>query len=106
MTTTSETLHMAETTPGDLYDYLTTLIKQAVTTYLAQEQIDFDVEQLPIDLRFSAQASFGDYSMPIMAWAGKNKLNRPGNPLPVAEALATILRAMQIPAIAEITVTK
>ena len=35
---------MAETTPGDLYDYLTTLIIQAVSTYLVQEQIDFDIE--------------------------------------------------------------
>ena len=103
MTTTSETLHMAETTPGDLYDYLTTLIKQAVSTYLVQEQIDFAIEQLPIDLRFSAQASFGDYSMPVMPWGGKQKLAR--KPLPLAEALATILRDMRTPAIQEITVT-
>jgi len=103
MTTTSETLHMAETTPGDLYEYLTTLIKQAVSTYLVQEQIDFDIEQLPIDLRFSAQASFGDYSMPVMPWGGKQKLAR--KPLPLAEALATILRDMRTPAIQEITVT-
>src|SRR5207244_7325700 len=104
MTTTSETEHMAEATPRDLHEYLTTFIKQAIVTYLTQEQIDFDVEHLPIDLRFSAQASFGDYSMPVMPWAGKNKLARP--PLPMAEALATILRDMHIPAIAEITVTK
>ncbi len=94
---------MAETTPGDLYEYLTTLIKQAVSTYLVQEQIDFDIEQLPIDLRFSAQASFGDYSMPVMPWGGKQKLAR--KPLPLAEALATILRDMRTPAIQEITVT-
>src|SRR2546425_3802953 len=104
MTTTSETLHMAETTPGDLYDYLRTFINQAIVTYLTQEQIEFDVEQLPIDLRFSAQASFGDYSMPVMSWASKNKLARP--PLLIAEALATVLREMHIPGIAEITVTK
>lgn len=103
MTTTSGALHMAEATPRDLHEYLTTFIKQAVTTYLAQEQIDFDIEQLPIDLRFSAQASFGDYSMPVMPWGGKHKLAR--RPLPLAEALATILRDMQIPAIQEITVT-
>ena len=94
---------MAETTPGDLYEYLTTLIKQAVSTYLVQEQIDFAIEQLPIDLRFSAQASFGDYSMPVMPWGGKQKLAR--KPLPLAEALATILRDMRTPAIQEITVT-
>src|SRR5207244_9616006 len=103
MTTTSETEHMAEATPRDLHEYLTTFIKQAIVTYLTQEQIDFDVEHLPIDLRFSAQASFGDYSMPVMPWAGKNKLARP--PLPLAEALATILRDMHIPAIADLTVT-
>ncbi len=94
---------MAEATPRDLHEYLTTFIKQAVATYLAQEQIAFDIEQLPIDLRFSAQASYGDYSMPVMPWGGKNKLAR--KPLPLAEALATILRDMQIPAIQEITVT-
>ncbi|GAC1346802.1 MAG: arginine--tRNA ligase [Ktedonobacteraceae bacterium] len=105
MTMTSQE-QMAEARPRDLHEYLTTFIKQAVITFLAQEKIDFDVEQLPIDLRFSAQASFGDYSMPIMAWTGKNKLNRPGKPLPIAEALATILRQMEIPAIAEISVTK
>lgn len=104
MTTTSKAEQMAEAQPRDLHKYLTTFIKQAVTSYLAQEKLDFDVEQLPIDLRFSAQASFGDYSMPVMPWAGKNKLARP--PLPMAEALATILRDMHIPAIAEITVTK
>lgn len=95
---------MNETTPKDFYEHLTTLIKQAVKTYLAHEQLSFDIEQLPIDLRFSAQASFGDYSLPMMAWAGKNKLRRP--PLQIAEALATILRDMAIPTIQEITVTK
>ena len=104
MTTTSETEHMAEATPRDLHEYLTTFIKQAIVTYLSQEQIDFDVEQLEIDLRFSAQTSFGDYSMPVMKWASKNKLGRP--PLAIAEALATVLRDMQIPGIEEITVTK
>ena len=104
MTTTSETEHMAEATPRDLHEYLTTFIKQAIVTYLSQEQIDFDAEQLEIDLRFSAQTSFGDYSMPVMKWASKNKLGRP--PLAIAEALATVLRDMQIPGIEEITVTK
>ncbi|TMB86637.1 MAG: arginine--tRNA ligase, partial [Chloroflexi bacterium] len=104
MTTTSETEHMAEATPRDLHEYLTTFIKQAIVTYLSQEQIDFDAEQLEIDLRFSAQTSFGDYSMPVMKWASKNKLGRP--PLAIAEALASVLRDMQIPGIEEITVTK
>src|SRR6266699_5588997 len=104
MTTTSEALHMAEATPRDLHEYLTTFIKQAVATYLAQEQIAFDIEQLNIDLRFSAQASFGDYSMPVMAWAAKNKLGRP--PLVIAEVIKTTLYDMHISAIQEITVTK
>ena len=104
MTTTRETEQMAEATPRDLHEYLTIFIKQAIVTYLSQEQIDFDAEQLEIDLRFSAQASFGDYSMPVMKWASKNRLGRP--PLAIAEALATVLRDMQIPGIEEITVTK
>ena len=94
---------MTNSTPGDLYAYLTTFIKQAVSTYLVQEQLDIDIEQLPIDLRFSAQASFGDFSMPVMPWGSKNKLAR--KPLSLAETLAAILRDMQIPAIQEINVT-
>src|SRR5947209_7984130 len=95
---------MSEAAPKDFQEYLTTLIKQAVQTYLAHEQRALDVEQLPIDLRVSAQASFGDYSMPVMAWAGKNKLKRP--PLQIAEALAAILRDIPLPTIGEITATK
>jgi len=104
MTTVSKEHNMAESTPRDLHEYITTFIKQALATYLSQEHIAIELEQLPIDLRFSAQASFGDYSMPVMPWASKNKLGRP--PMLIAEALATILRDMAIPAIAEITVTK
>jgi len=104
MTVTSEAQHMSESAHKDFYDYLTALIKQATTTYLAQEQIPFDVEQLPIDLRFSAQSNFGDYSMPVMSWASKNKLDRPSPQ--IAEALTTILRDMRSSAIEEITVTR
>src|SRR5436309_11885692 len=104
MTTTSKAEQMAEAQPRDLHEYLTTFIKQAITSYLAQEKLDFDVEQLPIDLRFSAQASFGDYSMPVMPWAGKNKLARP--PMQIAEGLTAALRNINTPAIQEITVTK
>jgi arginyl-tRNA synthetase len=88
----------------DFYDYLIEIIKQAVNTYLTAEQLQIDIDQLPIDLRFSAQSSFGDYSMPVMAWASKNKLGRP--PLKIAEALATILRDTRTNAIQEVTVTK
>ena len=95
---------MTELQPKDMYDYLTELVKQAVITYFEQECIKFDSAQLPIDLRVSAQTSFGDYSMPVMAWAGKNMLKRP--PLQIAEALATILRDRCLPTIQEITATK
>jgi arginyl-tRNA synthetase len=98
----SEAQRMSETTPQDSYEYLIGLARQAVSTYLTQEQIQFDASQLPIDLRVSAQATFGDYSMPVMAWAGK--LKRP--PLQIAEALASVLRDMSIPIVQEISATK
>lgn len=104
MTTTNMAEDVAETLPRDLHEYLTNGIKAAVSTYLAQEQITIDVDSLPIDLRFSAQANFGDYSMPVMSWAAKNRLGRP-KMMPTAEALATILREMHIPGLEEITVT-
>src|SRR6185312_16246990 len=104
MSITSQDHEMAETQPEDLYEYLIRLIRQAIRAYLAQEQIDFDVQQLPIDLRFSAQASFGDYSIPVMPWAGKNKLGRP--PMVIAEGLGAQLNDMHIPAIEEVTVTR
>src|SRR5713101_6726358 len=102
MTATSKAKHMEKSSAEDIHAYLITLIKQATQTYLTREQIPLDVEQLPVDLRFSAQSSFGDYSMPVMSWA--NKLTRP--PLSIAEALAAALQEMQDPAIEEITVTK
>ena len=104
MTETSKAELMTNYLAKDIHEYLTTLIKQATQIYLASEQINFDIEDLPIDLRFSAQSSFGDYSMPVMPWASKNKLGRP--PLSIAESLATVLREMHDPAIEEITVTK
>src|SRR5690242_12615233 len=103
MTVTSEAQNMSESAPKDFYDYLTALIKKAATIYLAQEEISFDAENLPIDLRFSAQSSFGDYSMPVMGWS-KNKLGRP--PLQIAEALTSILQEMSSSAIESITATK
>jgi arginyl-tRNA synthetase len=104
MTTTSEAQETAEAAPQDLYDYLCTLIREAARSYLAREQISYPVEALPIDLDFSAQASFGDYSVPLMAWAARNRLGRP--PLVIAEALAEHLRALNLPALQEITVTR
>ncbi|MGZ3617579.1 MAG: arginine--tRNA ligase [Ktedonobacteraceae bacterium] len=104
MTISSKAQLMTDTSAKDIYEYLTTLIKQATGTYLKREQIALNVEELPIDLRFSAQSSFGDYSIPIMAWSSKNKLGRP--PLLIAEQLAGEIRATQDPSIDEITVTK
>ncbi len=95
---------MAEATPRDLHEYLSLVVKQAVVTYLTQEQVDFDVEQLPIDLRFSAQPEYGDYSMPVMPWAGKKMLGRP--PMTIGEALASIIQAMQVAIIQDATVTR
>jgi len=77
MTASSKAQLMTKSSATDIYEYLTTLIKQATKSFLVREQISLDIEELPIDLRFSAQSSFGDYSMPVMPWAGKNKLGRP-----------------------------
>jgi arginyl-tRNA synthetase len=88
----------------DLHDYLVGLVEEATATYLAREQVSLDLAALPIDLRISAQASFGDYSMPVMAWAAKNKLARP--PLAIAEALAELLRGKRIPVLADVTATR
>ena len=104
MTATSKAQHMTQSSEEDIYEYLTRLIKQATRTYLAKEQVTFDVEELPVDLRFSAQSSFGDYSMPVMPWGSRNRLGRP--PLSIAEPLAAALRDINDPAIEEITVTK
>src|SRR5713226_10758181 len=104
MTETSRAEHMTKSLAKDIHEYLNTLIKQATRIYLASEQINYDIENLPIDLRFSAQSSFGDYSMPVMPWASKNALGRP--PLSIAESLANVLREMNDQAIEEITVTK
>ena len=95
---------MTKPSATDTYEYLKALIKQTTKSYLIREHISLDIEELPIDLRFSAQSSFGDYSMPVMPWAGKNKLGRP--PLSIAEQLADALREVHDPFIDEITVTK
>ena len=104
MTASSKAQLMTKSSATDIYEYLINLMKQATRTYLAREQISLDIEELPIDLRFSAQSSFGDYSMPVMPWASKNKLGR--QPLLIAEQLADVLREIHDSAIEEITVTK
>src|SRR5215467_7348192 len=100
MSLTSQAEETANVIPVDIYDYLVSLTRQATATYLAQEGITIDLEQLPINLNFSAQASFGDYSIPLMSWA--KILRRP--PMAIAQGIAAILQDMQAPAIAEINV--
>ena len=104
MTVNSKAQLMTKSSATDIYEYLTTLIKQATKSYLIQEQISLAIEELPIDLRISAQSSFGDYSMPVMPWASKNKLG--DKPISIAERLADVLRQMHDPIIDEITVTE
>lgn len=104
MTVSSKAQHMTKSSVTDIFEYLTTLIKLATNSYLNKEQISLDSEELQIDLRFSAQSSFGDYSMPVMPWARKNKLGHPA--LSIAEQLAETLRQIHEPMIDEITVTK
>src|SRR5579859_5044486 len=101
MSITSQAEETANVIPGDIYDYLVSLTRQATATYLAQEGIAIELEQLPINLSFSANASFGDYSVPLMSWA--KILKRP--PVAIAQSIAAILQDMQAPAIAEISVT-
>src|SRR5438067_13880525 len=95
MTVSSKAEHMIEPSATDLYEYLTALIKQATNSYLIQEHISLDIEELSIDLRFSAHSNFADYSTPAMPWASKNRLGRP--PLSTAEHLAEALREVQHP---------
>jgi arginyl-tRNA synthetase len=104
MTVFHEAQQMSESASQDIFDYLTELAKQAVLTYLAKEQIELDLETtpLPIDMRPSAQTSFGDYSMPVMAWS--RILKRA--PLLIAEGLAAVIREQAQPGIQEITATK
>ena len=101
MSITSQAEETANVIPTDLYDYLVSLTRQATATYLAQEGIAIELEQLPINLNLSAHANFGDYSVPLMGWA--KTLRRP--PIAIAQGIAAILQDMQAPAIAEISVT-
>jgi arginyl-tRNA synthetase len=103
MTTRNDMPSVARTEPHDIQTYLRGLIQEVTQQYLVQAGSTLGIEQLPIDLQFSAQASFGDYSMPVMAWSAKQKLARPS--MVIAEALGELLRALHSPLIAEITVT-
>ncbi len=96
-------IQTAEAAPTDLVDQLVRAIKDAATAYLKQEGIATDLERLPFDLRPSAQEDFGDYSMPLMPWAAKDRVGRP--PTVIAEGVATTLEALRMPLVAEATAT-
>src|SRR5438045_8716398 len=74
MTVSSQAEHMIEPSATDLYEYLTALIKQATNSYLIQEHISLDFEELPIVLQFSARSNCCDYSMPVLPWASNSRL--------------------------------
>ncbi len=99
---------MTQTTPdalppqGDLIERLTDLLRTAAAEYIRTEGLVADVATLPFDVRPSARVSFGDYGMPLMSWAGKQRLGRP--PLRIAEGVAERLRALNSPIIREVSV--
>ncbi|HEX8994550.1 MAG TPA: arginine--tRNA ligase [Ktedonobacterales bacterium] len=95
---------MAQTTPtkGDLIERLTGLLREAAGAFIREQGLNADVATLPFDVRPAVQASFGDYGMPLMPWAGKNRLGRP--PMQIAEGVASQLRAAQSPIIRTVTV--
>jgi arginyl-tRNA synthetase len=89
---------------ADLVERLTELLRSAAATYIRDEGLSADVASLPFDVRPTTQASFGDYGMPLMPWAGKNRLGRP--PLQIAEGMAERLRAANNPIIRDVSVVK
>lgn len=95
---------MPQTTPteGDLIVQLTGLLRDAAAEYIREAGLAADVATLPFDVRPTTQASFGDYGMPLMPWAGKNRLGRP--PMQIAEGVAAQLRAAQSPIVREVSV--
>ncbi|HEX9035507.1 MAG TPA: arginine--tRNA ligase [Ktedonobacterales bacterium] len=92
----------APANPQDFIARLTALLQEATARYIRDEGLSISVDALPFDVRSTTQASFGDYSMPLMPWAAKTRVGRP--PMVIAEALATRLRAMEQPAIRAVSV--
>lgn len=95
---------MPQSTPteGDLIESLTGLLREAAAAYIREAGLAADVATLPFDVRPTTQASFGDYGMPMMPWAGKQRLGRP--PMQIAEGVAAQLRAAAHPSIREVSV--
>lgn len=88
----------------DLIERLTALLRVAAAGYIRDEGLAVEVEALPFDVRPATQASFGDYGMPLMPWAAKNRLGRP--PMQIAEGLAERLRGAQSAIVREVNVVK
>lgn len=106
MTVFREPQQITEEISQGVIEYLTGFTQRAAVAYLTQEQTQFDaveLNQFPIDVRPSAQSSFGDYSMPVMGVWSK-KLKRA--PLQIAEGMVARLKAQSSSIIAEITATK
>jgi arginyl-tRNA synthetase len=95
---------LAASAEGDLIERLTDLLRTAAAAYIRAEGLEADVATLPFDVRPAAQASFGDYGMPLMSWAGKQRLGRP--PMQIAEGVAERLRAAHSPIIREVSVAR
>ena len=57
----------AASAQGDLIERLTDLLRTAAAAYIREEGPEADVATLPFDVRPAAQASFGDYGMPLMS---------------------------------------
>ncbi|HEX8730636.1 MAG TPA: arginine--tRNA ligase [Ktedonobacterales bacterium] len=95
---------MSQSTPsaGDLVASLTGLLREAAAVYIRAEGLAAEVATLPFDVRPTTQASFGDYGMPLMPWAGKQRLGQP--PMRIAEGVAAQLRAAAHPTIREVSV--
>lgn len=97
-----DTSAVANGAAGDLIELLTGLLREAAAAFIREAGLSADVATLPFDVRPAAQASFGDYGMPLMPWAGKNRLGRP--PMQIAEGVAAQLRAAHSPIIRAVSV--
>src|SRR6185312_1470404 len=95
---------LAASAEGDLIERLADLLHTAAAAYIRAEGLEADVATLTFDVRPAAQASFGDYGMPLMSWAGKQRLGRP--PMQIAEGVAERLRAAHSPIIREVSVAR
>lgn len=99
-----QSIQTSQASQRDLIERLTDLLRVAAAAYIRDEGLDADAEALPFDVRPTAQASFGDYGMPLMPWAAKNRLGRP--PMQIAEGIAERLRGAKSAIVREVSVAK